>query len=512
MTKPLATKYVIYARRSTDADEKQQRSLGDQISECKKLAQRLKLKVIGAPIVEKLSAQKPGARPEFERMMKMIDKCEINGIISWHPDRLSRNMIDGGRVIHMVDDGKLLDMQFCSYTFINDASGKMLLGITFALSKHYSDKLSQDVKRGMVESLAEGKSSGQYKPGYRRDDDTGLYFPDNKNFKLIQRAWKMKLDKETDSKIVEMLNNSGYKRVLKKKTPRTNKEQYMSESKISKMFGDSFYYGLLKQKDLEIDLFTIYDFKSIVTEEEFISIQKRRKNYLKEAVKHDFPFRGLVICNKCDHPRVAGASKGKNNTFLYYRCDNEDCEEKGKSIRAKEIINAITSILDEGFSLNGANKEKIEIGLKKALEESWVQAKFQYKSLSEQLKFKNRELFELTDSFLSYGSEYDKQEKQHYKNKKELLLNRIKTLKTQLKKQQNNLEDTKVDLERTLNTLKKARESFEFGDASKKDKIAKLIFLNIYVEAGKVASIKAKEPFDELLNSTFLSSGGPGRT
>lgn len=161
-----ATKYAIYARKSTDSGEKQTRSIDDQISECKALAERLDLKVVGEPIIEEISAMKPFKRPLFKKLMKDIKEGRINGIISWHPDRLARNMIEGGMIIQAVDDGLILDLKFVSYTFTNDASGKLALGIAFSISKHYSDKLSVDVRRGMLKSLKEGKSAGQYKPGY----------------------------------------------------------------------------------------------------------------------------------------------------------------------------------------------------------------------------------------------------------------------------------------------------------------------------------------------------------
>src|SRR3989339_1889844 len=36
-------------------------------------------------------------------MMTRIERGEANGIIAWHPDRLARNSVDGGRVIYLVD-------------------------------------------------------------------------------------------------------------------------------------------------------------------------------------------------------------------------------------------------------------------------------------------------------------------------------------------------------------------------------------------------------------------------
>ena len=88
-------KYVIYARKSTDDPQRQVRSTKDQIDECWLLANRMHLKVVDT-ITEKKSAKKPGKRPLFRKMLDDIQKGIIDGIIAWHPDRLSRNMKEGG--------------------------------------------------------------------------------------------------------------------------------------------------------------------------------------------------------------------------------------------------------------------------------------------------------------------------------------------------------------------------------------------------------------------------------
>jgi site-specific DNA recombinase len=200
-----ASRYVIYARKSTDDPQKQARSIADQIRECEELAQRLNLTVVDDPIVEEISAKKPKRRPGFIKLIKRIESGEINGVIAWHPDRLARNMTEGGDLIQLIDDGKILDMQFVSFPFSNDASGKMLLGISFALSKHYSDKLSTDIRRGLISNLQEGKSAGHYKPGYYRDPNTGFYHRDKKNYDIVEKAWDMKLAGETETNCISKI-------------------------------------------------------------------------------------------------------------------------------------------------------------------------------------------------------------------------------------------------------------------------------------------------------------------
>jgi len=62
-------------------------------------------------LVEKQSAKIPG-RPIFNDMLDRIEAGEAAGILSWHPDRLARNCVDGGCLIYLLDTGKLTALKF----------------------------------------------------------------------------------------------------------------------------------------------------------------------------------------------------------------------------------------------------------------------------------------------------------------------------------------------------------------------------------------------------------------
>ena len=139
-------------------------------------------------IGEEKSAKKPNNRPKFKKMLQRIRAKEFDAVIAWHPDRLARNMVEAGRLIHMLDTDVIRDMRFVSHQFSNDANGKMLLGMLFVFSKHYSDDLSAKVTRGVKGNLRDYKSGGTSKHGYIRDKE-GIYRKDGDNFIILQKAW-----------------------------------------------------------------------------------------------------------------------------------------------------------------------------------------------------------------------------------------------------------------------------------------------------------------------------------
>jgi DNA invertase Pin-like site-specific DNA recombinase len=101
-------KYFLYARKSTDTEDKQVLSIQSQLTEVREYAKKENL-VIVQEFQEAKTAKSPG-RPIFNEMIKRIEKGEASGIIAWHPDRLARNSIDGGKIIYLVDTGDLLNL------------------------------------------------------------------------------------------------------------------------------------------------------------------------------------------------------------------------------------------------------------------------------------------------------------------------------------------------------------------------------------------------------------------
>ena len=117
-------KFFIYARKSTDDEERQILSIQAQLDELRELARKESL-TVAHEYIEAQTAKEPG-RPVFNEMMKALEKGEAHAILAWHPDRLARNSVDGGRMIYHLDTGKVATLKFPTYWFENTPQGKFL--------------------------------------------------------------------------------------------------------------------------------------------------------------------------------------------------------------------------------------------------------------------------------------------------------------------------------------------------------------------------------------------------
>jgi len=172
----MSTQFFIYARKSTDDADRQIRSIEDQLAEVRELSRKLNLDVVDV-LLEKQSAKKPG-RPIFNQMLDRIERGEASGILAWHPDRLARNMLDGGRIIHLVDTGLIKEMKFPNVDFQPTSQGKLTLAMLFGMSKYYVDALSENIKRGQRQKVKNGIWPMVAPVGYVNDKKLRIIVPD----------------------------------------------------------------------------------------------------------------------------------------------------------------------------------------------------------------------------------------------------------------------------------------------------------------------------------------------
>jgi DNA invertase Pin-like site-specific DNA recombinase len=356
-------KYFIYCRKSTEAEDRQALSLEGQDKEIQALVARTAGIEVVDVFTEAKSAKTPG-RAEFNRMVDRIKNGEAQGVISWHPDRLARNSMDGGQIIFLLDQGLLHDLKFCSYSFENSPQGKFMLGIMFSNSKYYSDSLSVNVKRGMQLKLDKGWKPGLAPIGYKNCKETGTIVPDPKHFKAVRSMFDLLLaGHHTPSSIHRVACNQWNYTTPKRKSVGGKQP---AVSTIYKILSNPFYSGFIRWKGQ----LHSGNHKAIVSKEEFEKVQRLLGTVpTTKAKRLTFPYTGLFKCGACGLSITAEKKiKPSDREYTYYHCTRvhrtPKCTEpsiEGRKLDAQvgEFLDATTLHKDPHDWLCRAMRENV---------------------------------------------------------------------------------------------------------------------------------------------------------
>ncbi len=513
-------RYVLYARKSTTDEGSQVRSLGDQVKHCNILAKAKGLNVV-AIFKESGSAKRPNNRPIFSQILEDIEKNnKYDAILAFAPDRLSRNMLEGGLLINLLDDGKLKDLQFPTHHFTNDPTGKLTLGIMFSISKHFSDDLSRKVRTGVSGNFDDGKSSGSPKWGYDRNEQDGLYKP-NEWFNLIQEAWHIRAGGATNKAVLGHLLEHNYHRLTKiTKKNKLPRKIYPTEKSVGVMFQDPFYYGILEQANQTIDLREIYNFEPMIEEDTYNQVQAlaytRKRDVSPKKMLEFKPLARMVYCAVCKSDKWMSVGKnkpgGSKHHVLSYECKNSACPRKPKSVRAKYIFEEIYSLLDK-LELSDEAYERYSKRIDSFTDEKIIKIKKVISSKRGAYAHKKKELDELSlglSKINRISPAYEINENQI--NKLAVEVQELDEAIDKLREKIANPYKIKLTKEQFLNLVKLAPDKMRAGSAVEKDRVARILFLNLTVDNEKRVFPIWKEPFASLVKAIEMSSGARERT
>ena len=320
-------KYVMYARKSTDEADRQVQSIRDQIKELREYAEKEKLEVV-AVFQESRTAKEVG-RPIFNDMLARIHNGEAQGIIAWHPDRLARNSVDGGQIIHAIDRGTLTTLRFPTFWFEPTPQGKFMLSVAFGQSKYYVDNLSENVKRGLRNKARRGIYPSYAPIGYLNNRQNNTIVRDPVRFSKAKEMFEKFATGEYSLESIRDI------------APLSSRGKKPSKQQAKRILTNTFYYGIFTYAG-ETHQGT---HEPLITKKLFDEVQGilQENSRPRKLLKTPHPYRGLLQCAHCDCSITSSVQKG----HIYYHCTRKRGNCGSKYVREEIIDKNITKALQK---------------------------------------------------------------------------------------------------------------------------------------------------------------------
>ena len=476
-------KYILYARKSTEQEERQAMSIDSQISELLRMSERFGF-TIDKTYRESMSAKKAG-RPIFNEMLEYIEKQKDCIVLAWKVDRLTRNISDGARITELLESGNIKEIRTIDKVIMDNPSDKFMLIMDFGVGKKYSDDLSVNVKRGNRAKLEKGGLPGVAPFGYLNDKLNKTVYVDEDRVDYIRKAFDLySTGSYSVREIADILYASGM---------RTKGGHKYHKSKIHTMLSNPFYAGLIRRNG------KLYQgcHEQVVSQQVFENTQTALfgRTHSKKQ-KLFFHLRGKIRCGHCGCAFTATRKKGHD----YYHCTNGKggCREHEHSLRGEVLDGVVATVLED----IQFRPEMIEMAYLASKEKTNLNENYRQSSLdniTKQLEFVTKKRSKLLDSHLT-----DLITNDVYESKMKELGNEETSLKQQFKQVENKFKTSVSTLEPTKEVFlsaNRAKNDFLNSQNDKKREVLENLLWNLEIKDQVLANVSYKMPYAILKKS-----------
>jgi DNA invertase Pin-like site-specific DNA recombinase len=357
---PTKVRYVLYARKSTESEEQQILSIDSQIKEMKAMAERDRLEIVEVK-QESHSAKEAGQRPVFNEVVDNIKSGKFNGILTWAADRISRNAGDLGRIVDLMDSGKLHEIRTYGQKFTNSPNEKFLLMILGSQAKLENDNKVVNVKRGLRARCEMGLWPCTAPTGYL-------------NSTSKEKSCVVEIDPHRASTVKKMFEKIAYENMSGRRLHAWLKDEVkfrvrsgkpLTISNIYITLRNPFYYGSFEYPKGGGQWYT-GKHTPIITKELYDMVQEKMANYATRGEAKEFAFTKLITCGLCGSGITADEKfkkqqNGNVHRYVYYGCCRfQDKNCKSGYMREEDLIEQLAKLMDEIHLDEIGMKERIK--------------------------------------------------------------------------------------------------------------------------------------------------------
>lgn len=344
----IKVRYCLYARKSTESEERQILSIDSQVKEMLLIAERDGLEIAEIRR-ESHSAKATGQRPVFNEIVNDIRLGKFNGILTWAADRLSRNAGDLGKLVDLMDEKVLIEIRTYGQKFTNSPNEKFMLMILGSHAKLENDNRGVNVRRGLRTRCEMGLRPGVAPIGYlneKQSDRKCHAIIDPQRAPIIKQMFeKVGNEHWSGRKVYHWLK---FDLNFKSKGNRT-----VALSSIFVILQTHFYYGMFEYPEKSGNWYQ-GKHEPLITKELFDKVQEhlKRDQIVRSELK-EFAFTKLMTCGLCGsgvtaEEKFKRRKDGSTIRYVYYGCTRgKDIHCNGGYISEEDLIEQLVKFMDK---------------------------------------------------------------------------------------------------------------------------------------------------------------------
>jgi len=287
-------------------------------------------------------------RPDFQKMLRLVEKKAVDIILTKDLSRLTRNATDAGILLDQIFPKKCV-----RYIAVNDgvdseSDNNVMVGMRCAMNQYYSEDVSRKVHSSYLTKAKQGKFTGCVAPfGYRKSaDDKNRLEPDPDTAPIVEYIYSLAVEGKGANYIRRKLEDrqipcpawwnrqKGLRNKLTKfelENPETGRfiwdfttiqEILQNPVYIGAIASQKQVYkfktGWIKDKKPEDWIVVSGMHESIVSREVFDLVQEKVKDRKRPDAFGNFSiFAGLVKCGQCGCTLNIRRANQKGNERIY---------------------------------------------------------------------------------------------------------------------------------------------------------------------------------------------------
>ena len=199
-------------------------------------------------------------RPAFKELLKDIENDEVDIVVVYKVDRLTRSLMDFSKIIDVFDRHETSFVSITQQFNTTTSMGRLTLNILLSFAQFEREVTGERIRDKIAASKKKGMWMGGKVPlGYSKEDKKLVIY--NEDAQKVQTFFEKYLELKSVPKLMQYLKENEIK---------TKTDKYFSKGQLYHLLANKIYIGKITHKD------KIYDgeHEAIICDEIFEEVQK----------------------------------------------------------------------------------------------------------------------------------------------------------------------------------------------------------------------------------------------